>query len=151
MNEPQLESWAMAVASTSGVRRGVIERVLPDGLVCVSIHGDPRLHFACDVLQSTGHASAQLEQGMSVLALVPASDEELGCVLGVVGPYSPPNVKTVSDQDSVTVTAKGKLELRCGESSLTLDETGKILLKGVDIVTRAKRNQKIKAGTVSIN
>ena len=41
--------------------------------------------------------------------------------------------------------------LRCGEASLDLRADGKVLLRGDDVLVRAKGTQRIRAGTVSIN
>lgn len=55
------------------------------------------------------------------------------------------------DGKRVTVEAKEEIVLRCGKSSILLNKNGKIILKGVDLVNRAARTNKIKGASVNIN
>jgi len=43
------------------------------------------------------------------------------------------------------------LELRCGDSQITLTKDGKVVIKGVDVTTRASRTCRVKGSTVNIN
>lgn len=143
---------ALTQTSTPGsVCRGEIDSILEGGEVFVQIPGDPPLRVLCDVLRMGADSTLALAPGMPVLVLLPATQDALGCVLGAVGPYVPPRAQSHEASRHVVVTAEKELSLTCGQSSLTLKADGKVLLQGVDIVTRAKRNHKIKAGTVAIN
>jgi hypothetical protein len=55
------------------------------------------------------------------------------------------------DGNRLIVEAKQEISLRCGQASLTLTADGRIVLKGMEIVSRAMRAHKIKGGTVNIN
>jgi|JI10StandDraft_1071094.scaffolds.fasta_scaffold1315009_2 hypothetical protein len=55
------------------------------------------------------------------------------------------------DGRKITLEAGCKVTLRCGEASLTMTADGRIVMKGVEIVSRALRNHKIKGGAVNIN
>jgi len=55
------------------------------------------------------------------------------------------------DGDQLVLEAKRQIELRCGESSITLRKDGKILIKGTDLVSRASRGNRIKGACVEIN
>jgi hypothetical protein len=55
------------------------------------------------------------------------------------------------DGERVVLEAKQQIELRCGESSITLRKDGKILIKGTDLVSRASRGNRIKGASVEIN
>jgi len=57
----------------------------------------------------------------------------------------------VDEQNSLTLTAKHQITLQCGDSSITLTEDGKILLRGNYISSRASGMQTIKGGSVQIN
>ncbi len=139
----------IAGSAPGSIRRGVVGEVLEDGLVRVTTGGESPLGVLCDVLQTPAQPSLELTPGQLVLVLLPVADDDLGCILGTPGPYQPRGA--ADPPDRVVVEAKGELVLKCGDSSLTMAGNGKILMKGVDIVTRAKRNHKIKAGTVAIN
>jgi hypothetical protein len=55
------------------------------------------------------------------------------------------------DGERVVLEAKQQIELRCGESSITLRKDGKILIKGTDLISRAARSNRIKGASVEIN
>ncbi len=99
--------------------------------------------FVCDWLDDGG--VTDLKCGDELLALEPASLAR-GVALGRIGRYMPP--QPASD---LSIQAANSLTLQCGESSLTLRADGKVLLKGDDVVIRAKGTQRIRAGTVAIN
>ncbi len=49
------------------------------------------------------------------------------------------------------IQAKDRVEIKCGKASITLTQTGKILLRGEYISTHAKGTHRIKGGSVQIN
>jgi hypothetical protein len=55
------------------------------------------------------------------------------------------------DAQRVVIDGKDEVVLRCGRASLTLRRDGKVILRGVNIVTHAERVQKIRGGKVQIN
>lgn len=55
------------------------------------------------------------------------------------------------DGRTLTLTAQEKIELRCGDSTVRLTSDGKILVRGVHVVTRASGQNRIKGGSVQIN
>ena len=57
----------------------------------------------------------------------------------------------VIDGEKMIIDAKQEIVLRCGKSSITLRKDGKIVLKGIQITSRAAATNKIKGGAVSIN
>ena len=69
-----------------------------------------------------------------------------GVVLGRVGRYVPPG-----PPKELELAATESLSLRCGEASLTLRADGKVMVKGEDVLIRAKGTQRIRAGNVAIN
>ena len=85
-----------------------------------------------------------LQVGEQVLFV--RTNPKQGVVLGRVGVYSP-----AVPQARVTIEATEVLTLKCGEASLDLRADGKAVLKGDDVLIRAKGLQRIKAGSVSIN
>ena len=99
--------------------------------------------FACDVLQVAGNAS--FDPGDELLVLL-CLGQPAGVVLGRVGRFVPevPSAR-------VTVEATESLTLKCGEASIDLRADGKVMVRGEDVLLRAKGTQRIRAGTVSIN
>ena len=49
------------------------------------------------------------------------------------------------------IEAEQELVLRCGEASITLRRDGKVVIRGVQVETRAAGTNRIKGGTVKIN
>ena len=130
-------------------RLGSVIELTEGGDAGVVVPGDPPLRLRCDVLRTGDRPSLTLSLGARVLVLLPAPGEERGIVLGVVAAYESPRPDPTPAE--LRLEAGRKIELACGESSLTMNAEGQVLLKGKDIVTRAKRTQKIRGGTVHIN
>ncbi len=55
------------------------------------------------------------------------------------------------DGKRITIEAKDEIVLKCGAGSIVLRRDGKIVLKGVQIVSRAKQLNKIKGAAIKIN
>lgn len=49
------------------------------------------------------------------------------------------------------IVAQQSMSLRCGDASVDLRTDGKVMIRGDDVLVRAKGSQRIRAGTVSIN
>lgn len=138
-----------AAAAGRAALASVIE-LTEGGDVGVVVPGDPPVRLRCDVLRTADAPALTLSLGARVLVLLPAPGGERGTVLGVVAPYETPR-PDASVPAELRLEAGERLEIRCGESALTMDAAGRVLVKGKDIVTRAKRTQKIRGGTVHIN
>ena len=62
------------------------------------------------------------------------------------------NVKDISlDGERIIFDAKKEIVLRCGEGSVIIRKDGKIIIKGTNLVSRAKATNKIKGAAVNIN
>ena len=55
------------------------------------------------------------------------------------------------DGKRVEIEGREEVVLRCGKASLTLRRDGKVVLRGVDVVTQADAVQRIRGGKVQIN
>lgn len=99
--------------------------------------------FVCDWLERSD--AKALEIGDALLALAP-DESGRGVVLGRIGRYRAPQPEA-----HVTIEAGETLTLKCGESSVDLRADGKVMVRGEDVLLRAKGTQRIRAGTVAIN
>lgn len=100
--------------------------------------------LACDLLHTgDGHS---LAVGDEVLVHVPGAEGGAPIVLGRVGPATAP-----ARPAHVLIEASEALTLKCGDASIDLRADGKVLIKGDDVLVRAKSTKRIRAGTVSIN
>lgn len=55
------------------------------------------------------------------------------------------------DGERVVLTGEEEIELRCGEASISLKKSGKLVIRGAYVETRAKGTNRIKGGSVQIN
>ena len=100
--------------------------------------------FLADWLQGQADP-VELRPGDRLLALFP-SGETNPVVVGRVGPY----VRSTPSK-RVQIESSETLSLRCGQSSLDLRADGKVMIRGEDVLVRARGTKRIKAGTVNIN
>jgi hypothetical protein len=130
------------------IARGFILDLPESGEIVVRV---PRASISvpCDFLEPLGQANPVLRVGDEVLVLLPEGDQERGCVLGRVGKYR--TGASAQPQDHVVIEAGETLSLKCGESSVDLRKDGKLMIRGNDVLSRAKRTQRIKGGSVAIN
>lgn len=111
----------------------------------------------CDFLHASATPS-RVAPGDTVLVwrLAPA---ERGVILGRIGPSHAIATSTVIAADSpdaeipdeLVLEATHSLTLRVGDGSITIRADGKILIKGKDLVSHAKRVNRIRGGAVQIN
>ena len=128
--------------STGPVRAILIDIELGGQLRVFTID---KLEFFCDWLEGPATAGIKLQPGDRLL-VVPPSDGENGVVLGRIGRYQEPKPEA-----NVTIEASETLTLKCGEASVDLRNDGKVMVRGEDVLLRAKGTQRIRAGTVAIN
>ncbi len=56
-----------------------------------------------------------------------------------------------ADGERVVLEGKKEIVLRCGKASITLTADGRIVLKGVELVSSASETNRIKGSRVKIN
>jgi hypothetical protein len=64
---------------------------------------------------------------------------------------APGQLEVKVDGETLRLTAEREIELRCGNASLTLRQSGRVILKGTHVVTSSRGPLKIKGATVEIN
>jgi hypothetical protein len=116
------------------------------GGVLVAALADGR-ELACDWLTTSAGPAPELAAGDTLL-LLPLPGAERPVVLGRIGRLPLPGEALVQH---MVLAASGTLTLRCGESSVDLRADGKLMIRGDDVLVRAKGTQRIRAGTVAIN
>ncbi|MGD9201499.1 MAG: hypothetical protein PVI26_08060 [Chitinispirillia bacterium] len=90
-------------------------------------------------------------------------NSEYGFILGIVCRYMPVKQETTTvkpdkkpsevnvDGQRLVFEAQKEIMLKCGKGSIVLKRDGKIVIKGINVITRARNTNKIKGGSVSIN
>lgn len=133
------------------IRRGLITEIRSTGEIIVADSEHPEALFTCDVLR-TGETMPRYDTDTPVLIICTSIERRLGIVLGRVGKYnSAPQSSEADTRDHVVIEANETLRLKCGESSVDLRKDGKLMIRGKDVLTRAKRTNRIKGGSVGIN
>ena len=132
------------------IERGVVVEILETGEISVEVKVGAHRRILCDFLEMTDQPQISLQTGDLILLLLPKTSEEKGCVLGRIGRYREPEIKQ-KEPENLVIEANKQLKLKCGQSSIVMRRDGKLVVKGLDIVSRAKRNNKIKGGSVHIN
>jgi len=74
---------------------------------------------------------------------------ELPLLIGLLRPPGKREVRV--DGERIVLTGKAEIELRCGEASIVLSKTGKLVIRGAYVETRARGTNRIKGGAVQIN
>lgn len=140
-----LVSSLPAVATVDGqpetLLTGRLERIEPDGSLIVELPVLGLQNVAWLETGAPGNIKLALGDELLIARLPGAS---LAVALGRIGRYAPPS-------EHLTIEAQGSLSLKCGASSVDLRADGKVMIRGEDVLVRAKGTQRIRAGTVAIN
>lgn len=87
-----------------------------------------------------------------------ADEDRVPVVIGVLlapgdrlGEAMAPSVDLLIDRQRIVLSAQQEVVLQCGKASVTLTTDGKIMVKGVDVVSTAGRVNRIRGGAVKIN
>lgn len=77
----------------------------------------------------------------------------LGCIRGesTAPTPQPGHIDVDVDGERLLVSAKEQLVLRCGKASITLTRSGKVLIQGAYVSSRASGVVRIKGGAVQLN
>lgn len=139
--------------------RGQLVAFEADGTLRVQVSSG--VEFVCAWLETSTNLGLELSLGDALLVLPPPSrsgggtrrgqseGDQLAVVLGRVGLYRTP--QPAAPQPHVTIEATETLTLKCGDATVDLRKDGKLMIRGDDVLLRAKGTQRIKAGTVAIN
>lgn len=122
------------------VIRARVLRLDDQGLIVVA---GTSAELQCEVLES--QSGAALAPGDTVMVAMPDAIDGFGVVLGRVCRHKGEATARV------VVAASQSLTLQCGESSIDLRADGKVVIRGDDVLVRAKGTKRIRAGSVSIN
>lgn len=139
--------------------RGTVTDVAEDYRFAVRVqHGREDWSIVAELV-ITGDTPGHFVPGDSVLCWIDEDDRKRGLILGRIGPTIAPagvvvhETQPIPDEapDTLVLEAKRSLTLRVGDGSITIREDGKILIKGEDLVSHARRLNRIKGGAVQIN
>ena len=129
----------------AGNTRGPVRARVASTLDDAALAAAARERQECVLAFHAGDASQPI-----VLALLRSATPNLDAVLSPAPSPQTPRVARV-DGKRVEIQGKEEIVLSCGESSLTLRADGTVVLRGVSVVTQARRTNKIRGGKVQIN
>lgn len=132
---------------------GIVTRIDRKGRAVVSIPG----RKAGSGLQARSMSAPSADWvGREVVLIFENGNPKLPIVLGLL--HNPSAralrrkpVRVSADGERVTVVADKELILQCGEASITLTRSGKILIRGNYLLSRSTGVNAIKGGSVQIN
>jgi uncharacterized protein DUF6484 len=89
--------------------------------------------------------------GSDVVTAFEEGDTSRPIILGVLRLPGRKGVEAKVDGESVVVTGRNEITLRCGKASITLTKAGKVLVQGTYLSSRSSGAHRIKGGSVQIN
>jgi hypothetical protein len=138
--------------------RNRIDGVVIGTLVELDVVGSPRVtHPGNPLGPLPARSLAPLDSakvGRDVALIFEGGDPAKPLVLGVLqrpGRPDPRPVDVEVDGETLTLTGKKEVVLRCGKASITLTSAGKVLLRGAYVSSRSSGVNRIKGGSVQIN
>lgn len=140
---------SLATDARAGTRLGRVAALLDDAVIVATGPGSELL--ACDVLQTGPGEPLTLAENDTVLVVVPEGEGARGVILGRIGRPDRRSAEGKGVPDEIVLEATKGLTLKVGEGSITLREDGKILIRGRDLVSHARRLNRIRGGSVAIN
>jgi hypothetical protein len=158
MNDRPDAHFASAVprdATEPGVSRGIVSGLSDAGVTVVIGPQDGAREVTCELLDSALRPGDTLTVGDAVMVWTGAPNDH-GVLLGrVVAPEigMTPNgpVARAPQPETIVLDATNGLVLRVGDASIEIRADGKVLIRAHDVVSHAKRMNRIKGGAVSIN
>jgi hypothetical protein len=120
--------------------------------------GSPRVDYAGNLDGAlAARTLAPLDSakvGREVALMFEGGDPTKPIVLGVLQRPGRPDPKALQvelDGETLVLTGRKEIVLRCGKASITLTRAGKVLLRGTYVSSRSSGVNKIKGGSVQIN
>jgi hypothetical protein len=75
---------------------------------------------------------------------------EVAVVIGLLEPL-PTSDRVAQDDEELVLNSSKGVVLRCGEATVRLTPDGRVVVRGKDVVSRARRRNQISGGTVRLN
>jgi len=93
------------------------------------------------------------DTGRNVALTFEDGDPSLPIIVGLfqTPPTTTPQHEIKLDEESLVLSAKKEVVIRCGKSSITLTSSGKVLIQGEYILSRSSGVNKIRGGSIQLN
>ena len=156
MQTDQLENDKIqSIKKIDGVVIGLLLSINEDGLPLVAFPGNP------DETAIRAHSTTTMKSedvGCEVALLFEGGDPQLPLIIGKI--QNAEFKKTVQekkpstaelDGESIVLSARQNITLKCGKASITLTKSGKVILRGAYLLSRSSGVNRIKGGSVQLN
>lgn len=136
-----------------GVVVGRLASIDANGAIRVTFPGAPDEGFPASAMTPL----AETDKGCEVALMFENGNPRRPCVMGkMVSPLAAASEEAGSQEAAadgrrVEIKAENEIVLRCGESSITLTKSGKIILRGAYVLSRSTGVNRIQGGSVQIN
>lgn len=135
-----------------------IEGVVIGTLLELDVIGSPRVDYpgnAAGALPARTLVSLDSSKvGRAVALMFEGGDPLKPILLGVLQRAGRPDPKALQvgmDGDTIVLTGRKEIVLKCGKASITLTRAGKVLLRGAYVSSRSSGVNRVKGGSVQIN
>lgn len=135
-----------------------IEGVVIGTLLELDVIGIPRVDYpgnpAGPLPARTTAVLDTSKSGREVALMFEGGDPSKPVVLGVLqrpGRPDPKALQVEMDGETLVLTGRKEIVLKCGKASITLTRAGKVLLRGAYVSSRSSGVNKIKGSSVQIN
>lgn len=141
------------LSSTTGRIDGVVIGLLigfDEGVPLVVFAGNPR-ETALPARSLAALDGAAV--GAEVALLFEGGDPARPLIVGrLVEPARrPAETEVVRDGETVVVTGRERIELRCGAAAVILEKSGRITIRGTEVVSQASGTNRVRGGAVHLN
>ncbi len=138
-----------------GVVIGLLLSIDPQGKPLVAFPGNPE-ETAISARTTT---QMQIEDvGCEVALMFEGGDPRLPLIIGKIqhgsvekSPEEYHSALAELDGESIVLSARQNITLKCGKASITLTKAGKVILRGAYLLSRSSGVNRIKGGSVQIN
>ena len=146
---------AQTSQKTEGVVIGLFLSINNDGLPLVAFPGNP------DETAIAARSTTQMQSediGCEVALLFEGGNLSLPLIIGkiqhaednqLIQENEPATAEL--DGESIVLSARQNITLKCGKASITLTKSGKVILRGAYLLSRSSGVNRIKGGSVQIN
>jgi len=152
----QSNSLLAQSAPIYGVRVGVLAGLAEDGRTPMLIFPNHNGSVAVPGRSTLKLRASQI--GRDVVLMFEDGDATLPIVMGFLSPkgkrrpsQARAQIEVDADGESLVVSSREQLVLRCGKASITLTKAGKVLIQGAYLSSRSTGVIRIKGGSVQLN
>jgi hypothetical protein len=123
-----------------------IEGVVVGFIITIDKQNNPMVDFDCNVYK----------QPIPAISLVEINKTHTGCKVALMFEKNRADKPIIMGfmhipEQTKSITAEKELLIKCGKASIRLKENGDIVINGRELISRARKNNIIRGGTILLN